>query len=525
MKKHVKLLSMLLVLVLLLSAMPALAAQDTDSPPAVEPVLKQVSAKINMYTGPGSNMGMVQALAKNTAVLAFETDSGFTRVQYGAREGYVSSKSLKALNKDVLLTGIVQANSNVTLLSTPDVKGKKVGQLNKGDILPSLLTIGDFTAVRQGSLAGFVATKSLTVYSQSSKSKGYLLYNKAADIKAGSASSDKKLASISAGDLVELLYTGASVAVVRQGNVIGVAPTKDATLYNDILTPTGTVQATKDTAILAGAKPKATKLGMLKKNETAEKLSEFGSYTVVRFDKVIGLVLTKDIVNVQKGLQSDTPNTATTVYPPITTKTVVVIAEDVSAFQSASASGKFIILSEGTECQYIETSKDGGWVKVIVGNDTLFIPRQYVAEPGALKGAKVNTPASTSSLPAVSYPDMALEFIDIMNSNRAAVGQKPLKVDDTLMRAAAIRANELVTSFSHKRPDGTDPNAVHNMITGENIARGPMSLLPDAQSMADGFMGSSEHKKIAMSGSYTKTGAYFVIDSASRIYWVQLFAH
>lgn len=518
MKRRTKAFAILLALILLLSTMPALAANEQAS----EPVCKQISGNTTLYAGAGNKTSKVQTLAKNTVVLAFEAENGYTRVQVGNKEGYLSSKTLKAVNADATIINIVQANNNANLLSTPDVKGKKTGQLAKGDITASLLVIGNFTAVRQGSLIGFVATKELTVYSESSKAKGYLLYSKAADILAGSGAKDKKLATIAAGDLVEQLFLSGSTAVVRRGKVIGVASAKNAAVYNELVEAIGLVQATGATPVYAGASTKAIKVGNLKKNDIVEKLGVYGSYTIVRAEGIIGLVATKSLVAVQQGLAPAKTDSKPVVYPEITTKTIVV-SQDVAAYRNPNTNEKFTILSQGTECDYIETTKDGGWVKVKQGGEIWYIERQYVKEPSAVQAAKQNTAPSTSSLPAVTYQDMALEFIDIMNDNRMSVGQKPLKVDDTLMRAAAIRAQELVTSFAHIRPNGLEPNSVHSMITGENIARGSLNLLPDAQSMADGFMGSSEHKKNAMSANFTKTGAYYVVDSG-RIYWVHLFA-
>jgi len=53
--------------------------------------------------------------------------------------------------------------------------------------------------------------------------------------------------------------------------------------------------------------------------------------------------------------------------------------------------------------------------------------------------------------------EFSIEFIRLLNIERARAGSPPVIADARLMTGAAIRANDLLTYFGHRRPDGTDP--------------------------------------------------------------------
>ncbi len=66
-------------------------------------------------------------------------------------------------------------------------------------------------------------------------------------------------------------------------------------------------------------------------------------------------------------------------------------------------------------------------------------------------------------------------FIELVNEERARVGVPTLKTNADLTKAASIRSDELVTSFSHTRPDGTNcytaiENTGNFLMLGENVA-------------------------------------------------------
>lgn len=121
---------------------------------------------------------------------------------------------------------------------------------------------------------------------------------------------------------------------------------------------------------------------------------------------------------------------------------------------------------------------------------------------------------------------VAGQVLDIVNQNRSASGLHSLKLDSELCAAAQIRANEIVTSFSHTRPDGrkfstvlTD-NGIRFTAAGENIAWGQRS----PEEVMDAWMGSDGHRANIMNAGYTKLGVGHVTVNG-RQYWVQLFSY
>ena len=69
-----------------------------------------------------------------------------------------------------------------------------------------------------------------------------------------------------------------------------------------------------------------------------------------------------------------------------------------------------------------------------------------------------------------SVASLADEVVRQTNMEREQRGLPALRVDAELERAAAVRARELVGSFSHTRPDGSDWSTVSASVSGENIA-------------------------------------------------------
>ena len=122
--------------------------------------------------------------------------------------------------------------------------------------------------------------------------------------------------------------------------------------------------------------------------------------------------------------------------------------------------------------------------------------------------------------------DMAWEVLDIVNSERAANGLQPLTMDKGLMDAAQIRANEIVSVFSHTRPDGTSCFTVLSSdyqygSSGENIAAGQQS----AADVMNSWMNSPGHRANILNGDYQSIGiaCVYIPGSQYRYHWVQLF--
>ncbi|MDR3085400.1 MAG: CAP domain-containing protein, partial [Christensenellaceae bacterium] len=103
--------------------------------------------------------------------------------------------------------------------------------------------------------------------------------------------------------------------------------------------------------------------------------------------------------------------------------------------------------------------------------------------PGSAQEPKPSEPApSAPSQPIGSGMDAyAQEVVRQVNEERARQGLSPLTVDDQAVAAASVRAAEIAQSFSHTRPNGSDPFTALKEAgasyrgAGENIAKGQQS--------------------------------------------------
>jgi uncharacterized protein YkwD len=119
---------------------------------------------------------------------------------------------------------------------------------------------------------------------------------------------------------------------------------------------------------------------------------------------------------------------------------------------------------------------------------------------------------------------MVAEVVRLVNVERARAGLPALSGNNSgLNSAATVRAGELVTLFSHTRPNGTSWSTVlgeYNITGrswGENIAWGQDS----AQSVMNSWMNSQGHRNNIM-GDYTHIGVG-VVRNGNTLHWVQLF--
>ncbi|MBO4976525.1 MAG: hypothetical protein J6C54_02110 [Lachnospiraceae bacterium] len=142
--------------------------------------------------------------------------------------------------------------------------------------------------------------------------------------------------------------------------------------------------------------------------------------------------------------------------------------------------------------------------------------------------AILKLPASVDSTFAprslVSRNSYVQQVVNLVNEERAKEGLAPLTLDTKVSAAAQVRAREIVTSFSHTRPDGTSfatalkEQNISYRRAGENIAWGQKS--PEA--VMDAWMNSSGHRANIMNPNFTTIGiGYYQVNGVN--YWCQLF--
>ena len=119
------------------------------------------------------------------------------------------------------------------------------------------------------------------------------------------------------------------------------------------------------------------------------------------------------------------------------------------------------------------------------------------------------------------------EVLRITNAERMNEGLLPLTMFPAMQTATDIRALEIVESFSHTRPDGTDCFTVFDEVgvswstVGENIAAGYST--PAA--VMDGWMNSPGHRANILKSAFKHIGVGYTYSQGSDYgaYWVQLF--
>lgn len=138
-------------------------------------------------------------------------------------------------------------------------------------------------------------------------------------------------------------------------------------------------------------------------------------------------------------------------------------------------------------------------------------------------------PIETPSVPDADVLDeYAQEVIRLTNEERAKAGLPALKVNDKLMQAAAIRANELTEQFAHLRPNGDKIYSVFDEVgldlgmklTGEVAAYGQKT----PQAVVDDWMHSQGHRDWLLSAECVEAGVGIAISSNGTFYWTQIFA-
>ena len=118
------------------------------------------------------------------------------------------------------------------------------------------------------------------------------------------------------------------------------------------------------------------------------------------------------------------------------------------------------------------------------------------------------------------------EVVRLVNAERAKEGLAALQMDSSLNSAAQVRAKEIVTSFSHTRPNGSNcftalsEAGIKYNGSGENIAYGQKT----PAEVVNAWMNSAGHRANIMSTKFTKIGVG-CHNSNGTYYWSQFFTY
>ena len=121
------------------------------------------------------------------------------------------------------------------------------------------------------------------------------------------------------------------------------------------------------------------------------------------------------------------------------------------------------------------------------------------------------------------------DVLSIVNNIRASNGLGNLTWGTTCESAANIRAHEIITLYSHTRPDGSNwstacPAPESGGKSGENLAMGNAAVSPVSVVML--WLGSDSHRENIMNPDFSKLAVGFVYDpdSTYKTYWSQFFS-
>lgn len=152
-------------------------------------------------------------------------------------------------------------------------------------------------------------------------------------------------------------------------------------------------------------------------------------------------------------------------------------------------------------------------------SDTTAAPTETTAAPTETTAAPTQ-PASMGDTSGSYNDDMAAAVLTLVNNERAANGLAPLSWSGSLAKAAKTRATEIVVTWSHERPDGSQWYTVSDITFGENLAKGQSS----AESAMAAWMKSETHKNNILMADY-KTLGVACYACNGKYYWVQEFGY
>ena len=153
---------------------------------------------------------------------------------------------------------------------------------------------------------------------------------------------------------------------------------------------------------------------------------------------------------------------------------------------------------------------------------------------GKVKGINVGTAVITAEsangkkaectvIVQESYVDAVIRLV---NEERVKAGVRPLEKREDICHLASVRAEEISSDFSHKRPNGEYYEDIFKEygiaydFVNENIAAG--FTLPE--DVVQAWLESSGHRKYILSLLYNGTGVG-IYEKDGLLYWVQLFIH
>ena len=169
--------------------------------------------------------------------------------------------------------------------------------------------------------------------------------------------------------------------------------------------------------------------------------------------------------------------------------------------------------------QIIESSESSA--KESIPENTILPPSntQSVAPPQYNEPVEKTPPVEET--PPITVTNEGSQVFQLVNQRRKENGLAELTYRNDIQDAANIRANEIISTFSHTRPDGSScftAVTVNCYAIGENIASGQKN----AEEVMNAWMNSPGHRANILSAQFTGM-AVGVVQYQGVSYWVQIF--
>jgi uncharacterized protein YkwD len=151
-------------------------------------------------------------------------------------------------------------------------------------------------------------------------------------------------------------------------------------------------------------------------------------------------------------------------------------------------------------------------------------PVQTTKPTPTTQPAPTTKPSTSTSTTGTSK--YASEVLRLVNIERSKAGLSAFTTNQPITNAANKRAQEIVKSFSHTRPNGSSPftalqeYGVSYRTAGENIAYGQKT----PQEVVTGWMNSPGHRANILNANFNKIGIG-VYQTNGVYYWTQLFTN
>ena len=140
-----------------------------------------------------------------------------------------------------------------------------------------------------------------------------------------------------------------------------------------------------------------------------------------------------------------------------------------------------------------------------------YIDDEAIALAGSVRAAGMT---EAEQLRADELRLIAVSAFDQINAERAARGLTAFTWDGNLELCAQIRATEIVSSFSHTRPDNTLFYTVNSdLMWAENLAKG----YADANSLVTAWMNSPTHAANILDGELSTCLSLIHISEPTRL--------